>query len=83
MFNENDIVKILVYKPRICSGLSILKRFCYYAEVPFHMVHPVSAGYDKYNNQIVLSVNGKYITSTNSAYKMMRYLIWGDFNHAS
>lgn len=83
MFNKDDIVNILVYKPHISCGLAILKKFCYHAGIYFHKVHPVSAGYDKYNNQIVLSVNGKYVAVTNSAYKMMRFLIWGSFNHAS
>ena len=83
MFNDEDIVKILVYKKSICCGLAILKRFCYYAGIHFHLVHPVSAGYEKYNNQIVVSVNGRCIATTNSAYKMMKFLIWGNFNHAS
>ena len=83
MFNKDDIVKILVYKQYCGNGLAILKRFCYHAGIHFHMVHPVSAGYDTYNNQIVLYVNGKNIAVTNSAYKMMKFLIWGDFNHAS
>lgn len=83
MFNDGDIVKILVYKKHICCGLAILKRFCYYTGIHFHLVHPVSAGYEKYNNQIVLSVNGRCIAVTNSAYKMMKFLIWKNFNHAS
>lgn len=83
MFNKDDIVKILVYKSNINNGLGILNRFCYYAGIHFHIVHPVSAGYDKYNNQIVLFVNGKCVAVTKSAYKMMKFLIWRDFNHAS
>ena len=83
MFKEDDIVNILVYKQKTCNGLAILKKFCYHAGIYFHKVHPVSAGYDKYNNQIVLSVNGKYVAVTNSAYKMMKFLIWGNFSHAS
>lgn len=83
MFNEGDIVNILVYKPQISNGLAILKKFCKHTGIHFHLVHPVSAGYEKYNNQVVLSVNGKCIAVTNSAYKMMKFLVWRNFNHAS
>lgn len=79
MFKKDDIVNILVYKQHNCCGLLLLKRFCYHAKIHFHKVHPVSAGYDKYDNQIVLSVNGKNTAVTNSAYKMMKFLIWGEF----
>lgn len=81
MFKRGDIVRILIYKRSLSAGCTTLSKFCYYAEIPCHLVHPVSAGHDTYANQIVLYVNGEIKAITHSAYKMMRYLAWGDFNY--
>ena len=79
MLNTENDYKIVIYKNRACCGTSILTRFCYYADLPCYYAMNKDPNYEKYNNHIVLYKKDKIEAITISAYKMMKYLVWGTF----